>query len=82
MTIESVKEVNDMNLPGFTAEASLFTKSALYRLSGVTGGGKPNTIEPALCGKALRKCVIGITNHDPTASIWCTMFDVFCGIVY
>jgi hypothetical protein len=37
-----------MNLPGFAAETAFFTEGGQYRLSGVTGGAKPNMVEPAI----------------------------------
>jgi hypothetical protein len=40
-----------MNMPGFTAEASVYKPTERYHMSGVITGRKPNTVEPAqVCG--------------------------------
>ena len=70
-----------MPLPKFTADASLLTHNRLYRLPLGTEATR-DVIEPALCGRAILKCVKGIANHDPTAVIWCNITEAFCGWVY
>jgi len=45
-----------MNLPGFSAGASLFSRSGRYHLSRVIGGAKPNMVEPALVQCPDKEC--------------------------
>jgi hypothetical protein len=77
-----------MNRPGFTAEASLYPKTASYRASGCSNLKNAQFVEagqviPAFpnepfCSHAEGKCFGLLNAHDPTAAVWCSMADVFC----
>jgi hypothetical protein len=69
-----------MNMPGFTAGASDYKTGANYWMAATPDdeAGSRSVLPQRFCGSTLRQCVQGYLNHDPTASISCNMFTVFC----
>jgi hypothetical protein len=74
---------NEMNIPGFTAEASVYKNPGNYQMAGTPNdlagnrGVVPQMSAP--CWKMYRNCFNSIMrDDDQEAGIWCTVLDVFC----
>jgi hypothetical protein len=76
---------NEMNIPGFTAEASVYTTPGNYQMAGAPNDLTGHGVVPQMsfCRRAFNRCRIGmqIGAEGPmadTAFIWCNMYDVLC----
>jgi hypothetical protein len=73
---------NEMNIPGFTAEASVYKTSGNYQMTGTANdlagnrGVVPQMSAP--CRETFRNCVLRTLEGAPTADIWCNIHEVFC----
>jgi hypothetical protein len=70
-----------MNIPGFTAEASVYKTPGNYQMAGAANGSAGNRgVVPQMsapCRNIFRKCV-DYLNVEPTADINCAIFEVAC----
>jgi hypothetical protein len=71
-----------MNIPGFTAEASVYKTPGSYQMAGIpinlTGNRGVVPQMSNLCRYTFNKCIVNTMNGGPTADMWCGMHEVFC----
>jgi hypothetical protein len=71
-----------MNIPGFTAEASVEKISGNYQMAGTPNdlagsrGAVPQMSEE--CKTSYRRCMHHAYLGHPEAAIWCTIHETFC----
>jgi len=72
-THEKNNEMSATRIPGFTAEASLYSSPATYRSNGGSGR-RIGAVQPALIGGCLANCMKSCGNED---SYYCVT-DCLC----
>jgi hypothetical protein len=73
-----------MNIPGFTAEASVYKTPGNYQMAGTPNdlAGNRGVVPQIsdLCGHTAAKCLYytHANLNFPIADMWCGMHEVFC----
>jgi hypothetical protein len=71
-----------MNIPGFTAEASVYKTPGNYQMAGTPNdlAGKRGVVPQwsAECKKSFQRCRTHTWLGEPEAAIWCSVHEVFC----